>query len=175
MTTAVFFPSLMGVGIIISGTLLVSDWLRRLFPKGSVRRKHNVVVGTYGAVGDAIDAAGYHLSEPWFINRGLRRRSTYAMAALLTCAGGALSIRAGHRFFDDELGLLYRSPWAIGIGYGVAASLLLVAVLCLVTAVVYDSLPRPLMYLVHQTSLGRIVLPTWADHASAIDDIEKEP
>ena len=59
MTIGVFFPSLMGVGIIISGTLLVSDWLRKLFPKGSVRRKHNVVVGTYGAVGDAIDAARY--------------------------------------------------------------------------------------------------------------------
>ena len=175
MTIGVFFPSLMGVGIIISGTLLVSDWLRKLFPKGSVRRKHNVVVGTYGAVGDAIDAAGYRLSEPWFINRGLRRRSTYAMGALLAAAGAALSIWAGTRFFDDELGLFYRSPWAVGIGYGVAAALLLLSALCLVIALVHSALPRPLMYLVNKTPLGRIVLPTWADHAAAIDDIEKEP
>ena len=175
MTLAVFFPSLMGFGIIISGTLIVSDWLRKLFPKGSVRRRHNVVVGTYGAVGDAIDAAGYHLKEPWFVNRGLRQRSTYVVFGLLAGATAILSIWVGRRLFDDPLGLFYQSPWAIGIGYGVAAALLLLAVLCAVTAVVYDSLPRPLMYLVRETFLGRIVLPTWDDHAAAIDDIAKEP
>ncbi|MCP3999014.1 MAG: hypothetical protein GY722_28720 [bacterium] len=174
MTLAVFFPSLMGVGIIISGTLLVSDWLRKLFPKGNVRRQHNVVIGTYGAVGDAIDAAGYRLVEPWFVNRGLRRRSTYALVALLTAAGGAISIWVGRLLYDDPLGLFYRSPWAVGIGYGVAAALFLVAVLCVVIATVYESLPRPLMFLIRNTSIGRIVLPTRADHAAAIDDIAKE-
>ena len=119
MIVAVFFPSLMGVGIIISGTLLVSDWVRTLLPKGSLRRKHNVVVGTYGVVGDAVDAAGYHLSEPWFINRGLRQRSTYLVITAVTIAGGIGAIWSGLLFFDDPLGLFYRSPWAIGIGYGV--------------------------------------------------------
>ena len=170
----VFFPSLMGVGIIISGTLLVSDWLRRLFPRSYVRRKHNVVVGTYGAVGDAVDAAGYHLSEPWFISRGLRRRGTYLGLAAIGLLAAWLSVWAGHRFFDDPLGLFYRSPWAIGIGYGVGAALLLLAILCLIVATAYRSLPRPLLYLVEQTSLGRIVLPTAADHAAAIDNIAKE-
>ncbi len=75
MTLAVFFPSLMGVGILVSGALLISDSIRRLFPQGSLRRKHNVVVGTYGAVADAVDAAGYHLAEPWFLGRGLRPQS----------------------------------------------------------------------------------------------------
>ena len=115
---AVFFPSLMGIGIIISGTLLISDWLRRLFPKGNVHRKHNVVVGTYGAVQDAIEAAGYHLSEPWFIHRWLRPRSTYLGTALGCIALGVTSIWAGRRLFDDPLGVFYRSPWATGIGYG---------------------------------------------------------
>lgn len=174
MTVAVFFPSLMGVGIIISGTLLVSDWLRRLFPKSNVRRKHNVVVGTYGAVGDAIDAAGYHLREPWFINRGLRSRGTYLTTAVVNSLAALLSMWTGRRLFDDPLGLFYRSPWAVGIGYGVGAALLALGLLCLVIAVVYRSLPRPLLYLVEQTSLGRIVLPTEADHAAAIDNIAKE-
>ena len=171
---AVFFPSLMGVGIIISGTLLVSDWLRRLFPRSNVRRKHNVVVGTYGAVGDAVDAAGYHLREPWFINRGLRSRGAYLGVAAVTALAAWLSIWAGHRFFDDPLGLFYGSPWAIGIGYGVGAALITIAILCVVVAVVYQSLPRPLRYLIEQTSLGRIVLPSDADHAAAIDNIAKE-
>lgn len=171
---AVFFPSLMGVGIIISGTLLVSDWLRKLFPKGHVRRQHNVVVGTYGAVGDAIEAAGYHLADPWFINRGLRRRTTYAglMAGLTLC--GVLSIWVGLRFYDDPLGLFYRSPWAIGIGYGVAAALFSLAVICLAIAITYRSLPRPLAYLVRETTLGRIVLPSRADHEAAIQQVAKE-
>ena len=171
---AVFFPSLMGVGIIISGTLLVSDWLRRLFPRSNVRRKHNVVVGTYGAVGDAVDAAGYHLREPWFINRGLRSRGAYLGVAAVTALAAWLSIWAGHRLFDDPLGLFYESPWAIGIGYGVGAALITIAILCVVVAVVYQSLPRPLRYLIEQTSLGRIVLPSDADHAAAIDNIAKE-
>jgi hypothetical protein len=174
MMIGVFFPSLMGVGIIISGTLLVSDWLRRLFPKSNVRRKHNVVVGTYGAVSDAVDAAGYHLSEPWFINRGLRKRSTYLLAAAIAFLGAGLCIWSGHRFFDDPLGLFYRSPWAMGIGYGVGAALILLALLLIAIAGIYRSLPRPLLYLVEQTSLGRIVLPTGADHAAAIDNIAKE-
>ncbi len=175
MIVGVFFPSLMGVGIIISGALLVSDLLRRLFPKSNVRRKHNVIIGTYGAVGDAVDAAGYHLQEPWFVNRGLRRRSTYVIASLLTTTVGLLSVWIGRRLFDDHLGLFYESPWAIGIGYGVAAAMVILALLCLATAIIYESLPRPFMYLVKETSLGRIVLPTGDDQAAAIIDIEKEP
>ena len=171
----VFFPSLMGVGIIISGTLLISDWLRRLFPKSSVRRKHNVVVGTYGAVGDAIEAAGYRLDEPWFVNRWLRSRSTY-LGLTVGCITLALaSIWAGRRFFDDPLGLFYRSPWATGIGYGVAAALFLLAAICLSLVLWHRSPPRALAYLVRETTLGRIVLPSGPDHDAALTQIEKEP
>ena len=85
MTLAVFFPSLMGVGILISGALLISDWVRRVLPKGAVRREHNVIVGIYGSISDAIDAAGYHLEEPWFLHRGLRRRWVYLAIAPIDC------------------------------------------------------------------------------------------
>lgn len=174
MTICVFFPSLMGVGILVSGALLISDWLRRFFPQGSIRRKHNVIVGTYGAIGDAVDAAGYHLSEPWFIRRGLRSRATYLGAAAGAIAGALVSIWTGNRLFDDPLGLFYKSPWAIGIGYGVAAALLVLALLCLTVAVVYTSLPKPVMRLVRETSLGRIVLPSDAEHEQAVRNIKKE-
>ncbi len=175
MTIAVFFPSLMGVGILISGALLISDALRRLFPHSSLRRKHNVVVGTYGAIGDAVDAAGYRLYEPWFLRRGLRSRLTYLGLAVAAVVAGAVSVIVGNRFYDDRLGLFYESPWAIGLGYGFGAALLAVAMLCVVVATMYTSLPRPVMRLVRETSLGRIVLPTDADHQEAVRNIEKEP
>ena len=69
------------VGILISGALLISDWVRRLLPQGSLRRKHHVVIGTYGAIAETVDAAGYHLEEPWFLSRGLRERRTYLLLA----------------------------------------------------------------------------------------------
>jgi len=172
---AVFFPSLMGIGIIISGTLLISDWLRRLFPKGNLRRKHNVVVGTYGVVEDAVEAAGYHINEPWFINRWLRPRLTYLGTAAGCITLGSISIWAGRRLFNDPLGLFYRSPWATGIGYGVAAALFLVAVICLALTLSYRSPPGALVYLVRETTLGRIVLPSGRDHNAALTRIEKEP
>ena len=171
---AVFFPSLMGVGILISGALLLSDWIRRLLPQGSVRRKQHVVIGTYGAIAETVDAAGYHLEEPWFLSRGLRERRTYLLAAVGLAAGGAGSIWTGLLFFDDPLGLFYRSPWAIGIGYGVGVALLLLALLCVFLGVVYRSAPRPVMRLVTDTSLGRIILPTEEDHQAALDNVAKE-
>lgn len=174
MTVAVFFPSLMGVGILVSGALLISDWVRRLFPQGSIRRKHNVVVGTYGAVADAIDAAGYHLEEPWFLGRGLRNRSTYLTSSAVLWLAGVASMWVGREFFDDPLGLFYKSPWAIGIGYGVGAALMTVAAVCLFVAITYEATPRPVMYLVTETSLGRIILPTDEDHEAALNKIEKE-
>ena len=173
--TGVFFPSLMGVGIIISGTLLISDWLRRMFPQSRVRRRHNVVVGTYGAIGDAIEAAGYHLDQPWFINRWLRSRTTYLVMAVGSITLGLASIWTGRQLFDDPLGLFYRSPWATGIGYGGAAALFLLAAICLAIALWYRAPPRPLGYLVRETTLGRIVLPTGPDHETALTNIEKEP
>ena len=95
MTVAVFFPSLMGVGILVSGALLISDWVRRLLPQGSLRRKHHVIIGTYGSIAETVDAAGYHLEEPWFLKRGLRERSTYLMLAVGSTVAAVASSGAG--------------------------------------------------------------------------------
>lgn len=173
MITAVFFPSLMGVGIIVSAALLLSDWIRRLFPQGRLRRQHDVVVGTYGAITDAIHAAGYQLVEPHFLRRGLRRRRTYLAVAFLATMLGGVSLQGGLAFYNDPRGLFFRNPWAIGIGYGVAAAALAVAILCLVVAIWYRRLPRPLQTLVEQTSLGRYLLPSGRDQAIALSHIER--
>jgi hypothetical protein len=172
MTLAVFFPSLMGVGILISGVLLVSDWIRRLLPHRTLRRKHDVVVGTYGVIADAVGAAGYRLKEPWFLKRGLRNRTTYLGLSGGLALLGVGSIWAGAQFYADPLGLFYKSPWAVGIGTGVGAALLSVALVCLVSAVAYQSAPRPIAWLVSESPLGRLILPSVQDQIAALNTIE---
>lgn len=170
---AVFFPSLMGVGIIISGALLVSDWMRRLLPQGRIRRQHGVVVGTYGAVTDAVEAAGYQIAEPWFLHRGLRRRTTYFVLAAAFAAVGAASVWIGLEFYADPKGLFYRSPWATGIGYGMGSAAFCLAAVCLTVAIWYRRLPRPLSRLIEETTLGCFVLPSRSVQAEAFSRIEK--
>lgn len=174
MMLAVFFPSLMGVGIIVSGALLISDWLRRLLPHSGLRRHHNVVVGAFGTVSGAVNAAGYHLPEPWFLERGLRRRSTYVLLCIALGLAGAGAIWAGIRLDANLSGFLSEDWWMIGIGGAVGGVLLLDAVICLTIAMRYGSLPDVVRRLVATTSLGRIVLPTDADRAAALDNIAKE-
>ena len=174
MTVAVFFPSLMGVGIIVSGALLISDWVRRLLPQGSVRRKHHVVIGTYGAISGTVDAAGYRLEDPWFLNRGLRERTTYLGLAIGCAVGAWASMWVGVEFYEDPLGLFYKSPWAIGVGYGVGAALLALALVCGFIGLAYRATPRPVMRVIAETSLGRIILPSEADHEAAMNRIAKE-
>jgi len=121
MTTpvlAVFFPSLMGVGILVSGALLLSDGIRHLLPNRGRHRRHRIVVGTYGVVLGAARAAGHRVPPPWYLERDYRRRSTYALATVVCAIAGSLAVRAGWAAYNDPLGLFYRSPWASGTGPG---------------------------------------------------------
>jgi len=172
MTLAVFFPSLMGVGILISAALLISDSLRRFLPHRALRRKHNVIVGTYGAVADAVGAAGHHLKEPWFLKRGLRNRWTYLGLSAVLVLLAASAVWAGDEFYNDPLGLFYRSPWAAGIGHGVATALLVGALLLFIVGIAYRSAPRFMMLLVTQTSLGRFILPSEQDQTAALNKVD---
>ena len=172
MTFAVFFPSLMGVGIIVSGTLLLSDWLRRLFPQVRLRREHAVAAGAYGAITDALAAAGYHLAEPGFLRRGLRHRSTYVAVAIAGALLAAASVRSGLALHNDPRVLL-ESPWAVGIAYGLGGAAAVLSVTGLVIAIWYRRLPRLLRGLVEATSLGRYNLPTATDQTTSLSKIEK--
>ena len=52
--------------------------------------------------------------------------------------------------------------------------MLVLALLCGVIGLTYRATPRPVMWLVAETSLGRIILPTEADHEAAMNRIAKE-
>ena len=132
------------------------------------------ITATYGAIAETVDAAGYRHEDPWFLSRGLRERTTYLGLAVGLIVAGLASIWVGVEFYEDPLGLFYQSPWATGIGYGVGAALLVLAALCAFIGVAYRSTPRLIMRLVSQTSLGRIILPTEADHEAALNRIAKE-
>lgn len=173
MTLSVFFPSLMGVGIIVSGALLMFDWLRRLFPRGQIRRRHSVAVGAFGAVTDAIAAAGYRLIEPSFLHRGFRRRRTYLLIATTAVVVAAAAIWAGLALYNDPKGLFFRSPWVIGIGYGVGTAAVLAALLMMAIALWHTRSPGWLRRLVEKTSLGRYVLPSSRDNIRALSTVER--
>ncbi len=173
MTLSVFFPSLMGVGIIVSGVLLISDWLRRLFPQSQIRRRHNVAVGAFGAVTDALAAAGYRLVEPSFLHRGLRRRRTYVVIATAASLLGAGVIQSGLAFYNDPLGLFFHSPWAIGIGYGIGAAAGVLALLSAAIAVRYANSPAWLQRFVAETLFGRYVLPSGSAKTRALSTVER--
>jgi hypothetical protein len=174
MMLAVFFPSLMGVGIIVSGMLLLSDWLRRLFPQGRLRRQHAVAVGAYGAIEDALAAAGYSIAKPGFLHRVLRHRYTYLALAAVGVVFAASSVWAGLALHNDPRGVLFGNPWTVGIGSGLGAALAGLATISLVVAVRYRHLPGVLRRLVETTSLGRYTLPSATDQTTVSRTIEKE-
>ena len=81
MVLAVFFPSLMGVGIIASGAVLLSDLVLRLLPNRGMRRSRRVALGAYGVVAAAAAAAGRTVRRSELLDRVPRRRTVYGMLA----------------------------------------------------------------------------------------------
>lgn len=159
MTVAVFFPSLMGVGIIASGMVLLSDLVMRALPNRGRRRSHRVALGAYGVVAAAAAAAGKPILRSHLLDRVPRRRAAYALGAVLAMAAGvavAGACLAAHR---DPIGVFHGSPWMTGIAVAAVAIAGLVTIPVTALAVLGDHLPRPLALLVTQTFLGRLQIP----------------
>jgi hypothetical protein len=162
MVVAVFFPSLMGVGIIASGLIMLSDLVLRLLPNRGRRRSHRVALGAYGVVAAIAAAAGQPVQRSELLDRVPRRRTTYAALAVAAAAAGtviALSCTAAYR---DASGLFHGSPWMLGIAIGVGAVLGAVAVLTVALAALGSRLPPPLARVVAGSGLGRLQIPVGA-------------
>lgn len=158
-TVAVFFPSLMGVGILVSGALLLGDLVKRLFPRRGLYRRHRVAMGAFGVVAATAAWADREVSAGELFDRVPRHPATYlGLAAACTTLAVALPYYATEAY-EDELGLFFESPWMVGLG--TAAGILFgVAAVLLVGIVAFSKQPAgPVRWLITRTSLGRLQVP----------------
>lgn len=173
MTLAVFFPALMGVGILVSGAVLLSDYVRRLLPSRGRHRLHHITVGAYGVVVSAAEAAGVAVTIPDLVARERRPRWVYAAASLGSLLAALLVITATMAAHGDVRGLFYRSAWMVAIAIGVGGALIVAAAVLAAIAVLYHRLPRPLAALVRRTPVGRLYIPHRLDEPLVIDTLDK--
>ena len=159
MSFAVFFPSLMGVGILVSGALLLSDLIRRLLPTRGLHRRHRVAMGTFGVVSDAATWTGKPLSAGELLDRAPRSRFTYAIWTVMSAAI-AVTVPAGLTIaYRDELGLFHRSPWMVGLGTAGGILFGLLTLLLVAVTVCAGRRCGPVAWLIGHTVLGRLQVP----------------
>lgn len=172
----VFVPALMGVGMILSGILVIADWVQNLLPNGRIRRKQQVATGAKGVVVSVAQAAGHDVAGPDFRQREWRPRWAYFIAVFVFIAVGASALTAGLLAFNDDAGLFYRNPWMVGLGVGTASVLGLVSMQLLFFAIVYRRSFRAAHVLVQTTWFGRLKLPPTepAEFARTLRLIERE-
>jgi hypothetical protein len=157
---AVFFPSLMGFGILVSGALLVSDAVHKLLPHEGRRRRRRIAIGAYGVVAAAARTTGRRLPAPAFLRRSMRARGEYFGVALLALGGMWLVIVAGTEAYEDAKGVFHQSPWIYGLTIGFAIALGLVALLAAAYGLLHERAPAPMQWLVAHTVVGRLRIPS---------------
>lgn len=159
MTIAVFFPSLMGVGILVSGALLLSDLVRRFLPQRGIHRRHRVAMGTFGIVSGAASWVGKDVSAGELLDRAPRSRITYS-SWTLACTAAALIIPiAAAAAYRDELGVFYTSPWMVGLGIAGAIVFGLAALFLASVTFLARRSGGPVAWLITRTALGRLQVP----------------
>ncbi len=155
----VFVPALMGVGMIVSGILVIADWVHGLLPNGRVRRKQQIAAGAKGLVVSVAQAAGHDVVGPDFRQREWRPRWAYVMAVVVFVGVGAAALAAGLLAFNDDAGILYRNPWMVGLGVGTASVLGLASLQLIFFAVVHRRSFRAAHVLVETTWFGQLKAP----------------
>lgn len=155
----VFVPALMGVGMIVSGILVLADWLQKLLPSGRLRRRQQVSNGAKGVVVGIAEAAGYEIDGPDFRQREWRPRWNYLVSTFLFGLMGGAALAAGLLAFNDDAGLFYRNPWMVGLGVGAGSVLGLIALQLLFFGTVYRRSFRAAHVLVETTWFGGLKPP----------------
>jgi hypothetical protein len=159
ITFGVFFPALMGAGILVSGVILLSDVMRRLMPNRGQRRRYRVAMGTFGVIARTAATVGVRIDPPEFLTRVLRTRSAYAVTAALCVGIGSAALWTGIDAFEDAHGVFYRSPWAIGLGVVIFVAFGLTAAMALTLTVVRSSRSAAVTWVVEHSPYGRISVP----------------
>lgn len=159
MTLAVFVPALMAVGLLVSATIVIADWVSGLFPSRSVWRKQQVARDALGSVSRIAAAVGTDVQTREIQRRVRRTRTAYVLAAAIFSVLGVIVVQFGQDLYEEPIGLLHANPWSLAIGYGLGGFLLVVALLSLVPAVVTLQPGRVVRALVERTWLGKPALP----------------
>lgn len=167
----VFFPSLMGFGILVSGALLVADVVHKMLPHQGRRRRRRVAIGAYGLVAAAARSVGRNLPVPGFLTRSFRSRTEYFGVALVAMGAGWLVVVAGTEAYDDARGLFFSSPWIAGLTVGFAVASGITALAGLLLAIVHRRLPRRVHWIVEHSVLGRLRTPSAVD---AVIDVTEQ-
>ena len=172
----VVVPALMGVGMIISGTLVVADFVRKLFPSRGVHRKQQIARGAHGVVASVARAAGYVVEGPQFYRRGFRGRLTYLASALVSAVVATFVVALGFTTIGDEASQLYQNGMVIGIAVTVGAVFALLALQLLFFAVVHEKSFAAGHFLVETTWFGRPLTPPSdpAEFAAALRVVGRE-
>ena len=152
---SVFVPALMGVGMIVSGMLVLADWVRKLIPNRGIRKRQEIVLGARGVVSGVAEAAGLAIESPDFAAREWRPRWVYGVATLVATIVGLVGLALGLLAFNDDAGLFYRNPWMVGIGLFVASTMGLLALQLLFFSVAHHRSFRAAQVLVATTWFGR--------------------
>ncbi len=159
MVFGVFFPALMGAGILVSGVLLLSDTVRRLMPNRGQRRRHRVAVGTYGLIAATARTVGMSMDPPSFLTRRPRSRTTYLLVAMIGIIAGAIALSTGLDAYGDPLGVFFRSPWAIGLGVAALIACLVIAGVAITLALLESSDFAALTWVVEHSPYGHLAVP----------------
>jgi len=155
---AVFVPGLMGAGILISGAILVSDGIKRLFPNSGARRKIEVTRGVQRIVADAAASAGITIEEQNISRRGLRSIAFYAVGAIALAALGVTSVSLGIAAYAAD-GVLEQNAISIVFGSAAGAVAAAFAVIFALLAVFRNRRIAGVTALMETTSLGRLQAP----------------
>lgn len=159
-TVAVFVPALMGVGILVSGALLVADWIDRLLPRSSLRRRRRIAVGVHGVVRGALTAAGRPVDDPAFVRRTLRARWTYLAWSVLGAVSGGFVAWLAFEEYDDPFAYFADNPWLIVGGVAAIVASGALVVLLTVPFLLYTRLPAALReWIASNRLLGRPAAP----------------
>lgn len=156
---SVFVPALMGVGILISGILVLADWLRKLIPSAGLRRKHETVKGALGIVTGVAETVGLHVEGPDLSKRAWRSRLVYFLAAVLSVGVGALISVATLAVWADDQSVYHENPWLLGIAIGSFFVFGLLTAQLLFMTLVHRRSFRALHVLVESSWFGRISPP----------------
>jgi hypothetical protein len=164
----VFFPALMGVGILVSGAVLVMDWVKKLLPSGGVRRQHRIVTTGRNLAFQIAVTAGHEVNRPPIPKRVWRATTTYLAAAGVFTTAGVFLAAAAFQSNDIAGRHLYRSVWMEALGIMALSFFGLLVLAVLLPVFVRPGKSPAVNWLVSETAVGKLVPPP-SDPASLLE------